>query len=701
MARLPVPGADDNTWGDILNDYLLQSHTAIGGLKASAVDAVVSDATASEPGVIQLAGDLGGTALAPTVPGLSGKADDVSVVHVTGNETIDGIKTFSSAPVVPDNSFPQAKVQNLTSDLAARQPLDTDLTAIAALAPADDDLMQRKSGVWSARSPTQVKTDMALGNVDNTSDLNKPISTATQTALNSKASSSHTHTASEVTDFDAEVSNNTDVAANTAARHTHANSAVLNATTASFTTADETKLDGIAAGADVTNTASVTAAGAVMNSQVDADIKTLALPANTTISIFGASLVDDATAAAARTTLGVDAAGTDNSVNVTIIGQDYLTLAGQAITARLIDLDNLSATGTPSSSTFLRGDNTWAAPAAGAPGGATTQVQFNDAGTFGGDAGLTYNKTTNVVSINSGGITVPGVGASSEHFGAGATAAGSNGTALGTNAAADAPDSTAIGNGATANVTSGGVALGQGAVSGAQNALAIGSIATATGSNSFAFGRAANASSSNAIAMGSGSSASGSTSIAMLGTAAGNSGIAIGTGAVASNTWSLAIGNTANSGHLGSIALGVTATTTAAGQFVAGNPNGPVTDVYFGKGVANAAPGAYTIRGTGGSGTNIAGGNIAVQGGVPTGTGLYGNVLLQSGGGNVGIGTATPNANASLDVVSTTKPFMPPRMTTTQRDAVASPTAGMMIYNITSGSIDYYNGTAWKQIVGV
>jgi hypothetical protein len=50
------------------------------------------------------------------------------------------------------------------------------------------------------------------------------------------------------------------VAANTSARHTHANLSVLNATTASFLLADETKLDGIEALADVTDTANVTAA---------------------------------------------------------------------------------------------------------------------------------------------------------------------------------------------------------------------------------------------------------------------------------------------------------------------------------------------------------------------------------------------------------------------------------------------------------
>ena len=57
------------------------------------------------------------------------------------------------------------------------------------------------------------------------------------------------------------------------------------------------------------------------------------------ISAFGATLVDDASAAAARTTLGVDAAGTDNSVDVTLAGTpDYITISSQVITRNLIDL---------------------------------------------------------------------------------------------------------------------------------------------------------------------------------------------------------------------------------------------------------------------------------------------------------------------------------------------------------------------------
>jgi hypothetical protein len=69
-------------------------------------------------------------------------------------------------------------------------------------------------------------------------------------------------------------------------------------------TADHSKLDGIEASADVTDTTNVYNAGALMDSEVDADIKTLSLPASTTISSYGKTLTDDASADEARATLG-------------------------------------------------------------------------------------------------------------------------------------------------------------------------------------------------------------------------------------------------------------------------------------------------------------------------------------------------------------------------------------------------------------
>ncbi len=184
MARLPVPGSDNGTWGDILNEYLAVGHNTDGSLKnvvhatgdesiggtktfvlspkvptptastdaatKAYVDSVATggapDATSTVKGIIKLTGDLGGTASSPTVPGL-----------------------------------------------ASKQASSTDLTAIAALTPTNDDVLQRKAGAWTNRTPAQLKTDLSLtksdvglSNVDNTSDANKPVSTATQTALDLK-----------------------------------------------------------------------------------------------------------------------------------------------------------------------------------------------------------------------------------------------------------------------------------------------------------------------------------------------------------------------------------------------------------------------------------------------------------------------------------------------------------------------------------
>ena len=75
-------------------------------------------------------------------------------------------------------------------------------------------------------------------------------------------------------------------------------------------------------GADVTDTTNVTAAGALMDSEVDVDLKTFSLPASTTISAFGRTVIDDASAAAARTTLELQALAILNSVGSAQIDAD-------------------------------------------------------------------------------------------------------------------------------------------------------------------------------------------------------------------------------------------------------------------------------------------------------------------------------------------------------------------------------------------
>lgn len=83
---------------------------------------------------------------------------------------------------------------------------------------------------------------------------------------------------------------------------------------------------------------------------------------------------------------GAGAAGTPSSINLT--NGTALPVPG-----------GLAATGTPSSTTFLRGDGAWATPASGGtPGGSNTQCQYNNSSTFGGIADCTSNGTTIVLS---------------------------------------------------------------------------------------------------------------------------------------------------------------------------------------------------------------------------------------------------------------------------------------------------------------
>ena len=67
--------------------------------------------------------------------------------------------------------------------------------------------------------------------------------------------------------------------------------------------------------------------------------------------------------------------------------------------------------------------------------------------------------------------------------------------------------------------------------------------------------------------------------------------------------------------------------------------------------------------------------------------------------GAVGIGTTNPDVTSILDLSSTTKGFLPPRMTTAQRDAISSPLAGLKIHNTTVDKSEVFTGTSWKTVL--
>jgi hypothetical protein len=166
-------------------------------------------------------------------------------------------------------------------------------------------------------------------------------------------------------------------------------------------------------------------------------------------------------------------------------------------------------------------------------------------------------------------------------------------------------------------------------------------------------------------------------------------------GAIASGTnrWNLYMAGTAANYMAGSLAIGTTSITTklsvitpAGGNtsgFSVGSTNGllniwggSVSGVVFDvtNGTLNGATGAdFLFR----------------QGGL---TSMLINSSQQVG---IGSGLSSVNASAQLQVDSTTRGFLPPRMTTTQKLAIGTPAAGLMVYDTTLNQMSYYNGTTW------
>lgn len=107
MARLPKVGSDNNTWGDILNSYLSVEHNADGSQKTLPVS-------------------KGGTGAidAATARSNIGAADDSTVVHQAGSETITGDKDFTGA-VTKNGTSLITKIQD-ASDVSITSPAQGD-----------------------------------------------------------------------------------------------------------------------------------------------------------------------------------------------------------------------------------------------------------------------------------------------------------------------------------------------------------------------------------------------------------------------------------------------------------------------------------------------------------------------------------------------------------------------------------------------
>jgi len=150
----------------------------------------IGAATSTNRGLIKLTGDLAGTADSPTVPDLSLKANTTDVY---GKSEVD-----SALAGKADASALSGYVA--TSQVGAANGVAS-LDSGGKLPSAQLNVTFPVTSVASQTGDVALtKSDVGLANVDNTSDVNKPVSSATQTALDGKAALSHTHTASQISD---------------------------------------------------------------------------------------------------------------------------------------------------------------------------------------------------------------------------------------------------------------------------------------------------------------------------------------------------------------------------------------------------------------------------------------------------------------------------------------------------------------------
>jgi hypothetical protein len=172
-------------------------------------------------------------------------------------------------------------------------------------------------------------------------------------------------------------------------------------------------------------------------------------------------------------------------------------------------------------------------------------------------------------------------------------------------------------------------------------------------------------------------------------------------------------GNNGMNGANGLDGNGITSTTdNGDGTFTLTYDDGStfVTSNLTGPQGAAGAQGIQGLPGTNGAvgatGPQGATGSLpsgAIAGNTPYWNGsawVVNNSNIHNNGVGVGIGTTSPNASAKVEIASTTQGFLPPRLTSAERDAIASPAVGLVIYNTTTNCLNFYIGSGWIQTCG-
>lgn len=145
-----------NLTTDLAAKVPLATATAKGDLLAATASATIAPLPVGTNGKVLTADSAQTTGLSWTTPTVG------TVTGVTAANSTITVAGTSAAPTVAVNAIAESQVTNLTADLAAKQPLDSDLTAIAGLTATTDNFMVANASAWASRTPAQAKVSLAI-----------------------------------------------------------------------------------------------------------------------------------------------------------------------------------------------------------------------------------------------------------------------------------------------------------------------------------------------------------------------------------------------------------------------------------------------------------------------------------------------------------------------------------------------------------